>query len=73
MTHGGKTKEKSENPMLKENADDKENQPDVGEKADVGEKEKDKEQSKVDKKVQEVGLNLRSYHYCIFITNSIMW
>ena len=57
MTHGGKTREKSvakENPMLKEDADDKENQPDVGEKADVGEKEKDKEQSKMDKKVQEV-------------------
>ena len=53
MTHGGK-KEKSvakEKPMLKEDADDKENQ------TDVGEKEKDKEQSKVDKKVQQVGLN----------------
>ena len=43
--------------MLKKDADDKENQPDVGEKADVGEKEKDKEQSKADKKVQQVGLN----------------
>ena len=78
MTYGGKTKDKSvakENPMLMEDANDKENQP------DVGEKEKDKEQSKVDKKVQEVGLNpkvlsllyiyRKLYHVISIVTDSI--
>ena len=78
-TYGGKTKEKSvtkEKPMLKEDVDDKENQ------TDVGEKEKDKEQSKVDKKVQQVGLNPKVlsllyiyhklYHVISIVTGTIV-